>query len=682
MKKVHALAVLTAVILAGSAFADPEALGTYFPFRAGISATGSGVCRLELPSQVITACRADLSDVRILANDGREIPYIVDSPEPAGTSVAVRYGAPPEIISAERSRRALDDRVTAFRESFVLELPVLPADVPAWDLVLSVSKAEFVSRLDVTAIAYGGTRTPIISGGSVFRLPRADAEKLRFTIPDPSTTRLEVVLESQDTGFLQPQFAVESSRQIPQGGTSMVDLAIREVRALVNATEIVVDRPRGFVPRRLAITTSTDTFHRRITVWDEGPGADPEALGVSAVLRVAAVAPVELLEIPMRAPRGDRLRLVIENQDSPPLENVGFGALMPRPVLVFSLPDDPPEAMLYFGGGRARRPHYDLAALDPQGRLPVAGEGAQHALAVLDPSQAQTAILGDTEPNPDYDTAPALAFAIHPGAAIDARPYSHRRRLEVEPSAEGLSRLRLEPADLAVLRKDLADLRIIDVQGRQWAYLRQHRARAVFSPLVIVSHRRDDRISRYELEIPEGPLAVDRIEIETEAPFFDRDFTLRGRLEDGTNPQLARGRLIRRAGDPRPSTISLEPMRVVRLELEIEDGDDAPLDIRRVEARSSAPDVYTAAAAGAYDLLLGFPDAVAPVYELERIRSTILTVPAGEVATGELEPNPVYSSASRLSRSGGAQQFLLWGVLGLAVITLVVVTLRAARQEG
>ena len=82
-----------------------------------------------------------------------------------------------------------------------------------------------------------------------------------------------------------------------------------------------------------------------------------------------------------------------------------------------------------------------------------------------------------------------------------------------------------------------------------------------------------------------------------------------------------------------------------------------------------------------YDLLLGYPDAAAPVYELERIRSTILAVPAGTAELGDLEENPDFSSASRVSRSPGAQQFLLWGVLALAVIVLVIMTFRAARQE-
>ncbi len=682
MKKIYGVALLVAVAVAGPASAEPETLSALFPLRAQISGASPGVCRLELPPRVMSACRADLSDLRILTTDGREIPYIVDSPEPPATSVEVRHGASPEIVSAKRSRETVDGSVTVYREFFVLALPTPPTDVPVWDLVLTVSRPEFVSRLDVTAIDHSGARTPVVVAGSAFRLPGADAERLRFPISSPGARRLEISLESQETDFLRPRFAVESSRVLPQGAISDVALTILEVRPLSDATEVILDRPRGLVPRRLAVTTSTGTFHRRVTVWDEGPGAAQEALGVGVILRIAAVAPVEVLELGLRPPRGDRMRLVIEDLDSPPLENLGFAAVMPRPVFVFSLPEGAPEVMLYYGGGRARRPHYDLEAFDPQGRMPVAGDDARRALAVLDPAQAMTATLGRGERNPDFDPSPALAFAMHPGAAIDERLFSHRRRLEVVPSTEGLSRIRLGPTDLAVLRDDLADLRLIDDEGRQWAYLKQLRARSVLTDLAIAGHRRVDRISTYELEILEGPLAVDRIEIETDAPFFDRDFTLRGRLENGGQRDLARGRLIRRAGDPRPSTISMQPMRVVALELEIEDGDDAPLDIRRVEARTSAPDVYTAVPAGTYDLLLGYPEAEAPVYELERIRSTILAVPAGDAVMGGLEPNPEFNAASRLSRSGGAQRVLLWGVLGLAVIVLVVVTLRAARREG
>lgn len=678
MKK---LAIVIAVALPVIALADPEALDTLFPQRAQITAEGTGLCRLDLSAEVIGACRADLADVRILAHDGREIPYIVDSPEPVGVTTTVSYDAALEIIDTTRSRERIAD-VNVYRESFMLGLPALPAEVPAWDLVFAVGAPEFVSRLDLTAVGPDGQRTQIVTEGSLFRLPSADAERLRFTIGVRDAVRLELAIETQDVGFLEPRFEVEASRFLPELGSSSVALEILETRNLGRATEVVVSRPRGLLPRRLSVTTATDTFHRRITVWDEGPGADPEPLGTGAVLRVAAIAPVEVLEILLRPPRGDRLRLIIENQDSPPLEKLAIAAQMPRPVLVFSLPDGPPSATLYFGGGRAHRPHYDLAALDPQRRLAAHGETAEQAIAVLDPALAHRASLGALEPNPGFDPAPVLGFAIHPGADLDPGPFSHRRHLRISPSPEGLAKIELEPADLAVLRSDLADLRIADPDGRQWAYLRQDAARTVGTPLEVVGHEIEDRVSRYEIPIPNGPLVVTRLDLEVGAPYFDRDFVLTGLCEDDGRPVLAVGSLVRRAGDPRPSTIAVTPSRVIGLELKVTDGDDAPLAFGRVEARSTAPDLYLAAAPGEYDLLLGFPDTASPVYELERVRSAILAVPASKAVAGDLESNPDFDASTRIYTSGRIQKLILWGALGLAVVVLVVLTLRAARQEG
>jgi hypothetical protein len=522
----------------------------------------------------------------------------------------------------------------------------------------------------------------VVSGGSVFRLPSADAERLRFTIADRDAVRLEVSIENQDAGFLEPRFEVEASRFLPELSSSGVAFEILESENLGSATEVVVNRPRGLVPRRLSIATSTNTFHRRITVWDEGPGAEPEPLGTGAVLRVAAEVPVEVLEILLRPPRGDRLRLVIENQDSPPLEKLSISTQLPRPVLVFSLPGRTPSATLYFGGGRAHRPHYDLAALHPQSQLPASGDAAEQAVAILDPARAHRASLGPAERNPGFDPAPVLAFAIHPGADLDPGPYTHRRRLQVAPSPEGLAKIELASSDLAVLRPDLADLRIADRDGRQWAYLRQNAARTVITPLRVEDHEIKDRVSRYTIDIADGPMTVTRLDLVIDAAYVDRGFGLTGLFEDDNRRVIANGRLVRRAGDPRPATITVTPSRVIGLELEVTDGDDAPLAFDRVEAWSTAPDLYFAAAAGEYDLFLGFPESDSPVYELERVRSAILAVPASTVVAGELERNPGFDASSRFAADGGYQKLILWGALGLAVLALSVLTLRAARQEG
>ena len=115
------------------------------------------------------------------------------------------------------------------------------------------------------------------------------------------------------------------------------------------------------------------------------------------------------------------------------------------------------------------------------------------------------------------------------------------------------------------------------------------------------------------------------------------------------------------------------------LELRIEDGNDAPLTFTAVAVQTPQIDLYFAAPAGDYSLLLGNPDAEPPRYEIEQIRNLILAVPAGTTESDDLEPNPAYSHFTRARGRGTAQQVLLWVALVGAVLVLTVVTLRLAR---
>jgi hypothetical protein len=128
--------------------------------------------------------------------------------------------------------------------------------------------------------------------------------------------------------------------------------------------------------------------------------------------------------------------------------------------------------------------------------------------------------------------------------------------------------------------------------------------------------------------------------------------------------------------------VAVPPTRVTGLKLEVADGDDAPLGLSRLEFHTTVPDLYMAAEPATYRLLLGNPDDRPPVYELERVRSAILAVPAASIDAGEIEPNPDFAPTSRIAGSATMQKVLLWVVLGVAVVVLVAITLRAARQEG
>jgi hypothetical protein len=266
------------------------------------------------------------------------------------------------------------------------------------------------------------------------------------------------------------------------------------------------------------------------------------------------------------------------------------------------------------------------------------------------------------------------------GAPIDARAWTHRRTVVIPQSSDGLTRVRLTAADLARARPDLADVRVVDAQSRQWPYLLDEREAEAWTDLAVAAPRRERGTSSYELSLPATPIAVATIGLESDVPFFHRAAYVIGRRPDGTEVTLAAGH-VSQIGRPAPIRLALRRERVDALEIRIEDGSDAPLTFR---ARALTPerDLYLAAPAGEYALLVGNDDTEPPRYELGRVRDVILAVSSGAAAPTALTTNPTYSMRARLASEGRlertAPMVALWLVLIGAVVVLTVITLRLA----
>jgi len=668
------------ILASGLAVGSPvEDLHKLFPNEATITAPSAGLCRLELGAEVLAGCRPDLADLRIFDASGREVPYVVDTGVSQGMVVVHEVDA--EVLDASRREERRDDGPPRFVESYTLALPDVPQGAGGWELVFTSDRREFVRRIDLEVQGGDGRWRAALEGGSAFRLLTPPATRLRFPlgVGDARVVRVRLVGEGDD--FLRPGFRYRATRSIGALPPAVVDLAVVGVSHPARQTVVELERPRGLVPAALRLLTTTGAFHREVTVWDHGPGSAATPLGREVLFRIASFAEVDRMEIGLQPAGGDRLRVAISDLDSPPLENLRFAAVVPRPALLFWLPEDTREAVLTFGGGRAGRPDYDLGAFLRGRGLPLGDEAAQQVIALRTSAQKNPATLGAVRPNPSYDPSPALAFAMHPGAALGVRPYSHRRVLHVIPSDEGLASLRLAPEDLAVARHDLADLRVVDDEARQWAYLVNRRAGSETLALDILSVRQADGRSHYRFELPVEELSIDRLEIDPVAEFFDRAFELEGAVRDGSKVRLARGRLVRRQDDPRPLALDIAGQRLRSLELIVDDGNDAPLVLASVTATAPLPTLFLVAPEGDYTLLLGVPKGRAPRYELERVRSTVLAVPSAAIEAGALEANPDFRASARLARGGGAQQIALWVVIVLAVLALGGLSLRLARQK-
>ena len=417
--KLHLSVTLTAIVILvssmePSALAQSADLRPLFPSRADIHVSTGRLARVELPPEVLSACRADLSDLRIIDAAGREIPYRIDSDSAGGAERRVERTFSAELLEVDRRTVERDSGPPLRRETYELAAPPEPSRSGAWDLVFESRRPRFVRRVRVQTEFNGGSRLTVIDGASIFRLGSSSQEKTRLTLEGGSFDRVIVTLEGEENFFLEPGLRYEESLVIPDERVA-VELSEIGRSETADQTTIELARPRGLVPAAVEVVTTTRSFNRRVEVRDQGPGGGNRALGRRAVYRVPGFTTAEELEVALSPARGDRLTVVIDNGDSPALEELRFRAIVRRPALVFALESTGPDqaaGTLYFGGGRAHRPRYDIEQT-VEAATPAEGTRARYAAARLGPVEA----------NPAFDAAPVLGFAMRPGAEIDSSEF-------------------------------------------------------------------------------------------------------------------------------------------------------------------------------------------------------------------------------------------------------------------
>jgi hypothetical protein len=666
--------------LCGAAPAEGD-LRKLFPRTAALEtpAAQGSLWRLELPAPVLAACRADLSDLRLLDERGVQVPFVIDRGASLAGVRSVLRRVPAQLLGAQRHESRSVDRPSVIEELYELRSPPPPPAGGAWQLVLETDAASFLRQLVLQSgtLAAPGAE---LAQGSVFRLRDAHGERLTVPLPKLGGERFLVRLTGEAPSALEPRWVFEAALGLPAERVARVPLLVKEQSRQGTRAHIQLQRPAGIVPSALRVETSTLAFDRHVVVSDRGQGSQPGSLGAGYVFRLpkptAAMAAAESsaleeLELPLAAASGQWLEVNIEDGDSPALEGLAFSAVIHTPSLVFSLPT--PSAgqrlQLYFGGGRVTAPRYDLVHLLERQR-PALGAERVDALA---------ARLAAPLDNPLFDRTPVLAFALRAGAAVDGRQYARQRELTIASAPDGLARLALEAADLAALRPDLGDLRVADGSGQQWPYLLEPAQRVEPVALAVGDASRAPRSHR-SLALPVSPLAPSALLLEPLDSYFDRPYRVFGEAEGGERSELASGYLRRQPGADGPLEIELRPARVRSLELEVEDGDNAPLRWQSVHARVPLPDLYVLAPPGAYRILLGNPAESPPHYDIESARELVLSVASLEQKPGPLIDNPSFRATSRLAAGDGPTHVALWGALVLAVAVLGSLTLRLARQ--
>jgi hypothetical protein len=248
----------------------------------------------------------------------------------------------------------------------------------------------------------------------------------------------------------------------------------------------------------------------------------------------------------------------------------------------------------------------------------------------------------------------------------------------------------LSPEDVARLRRDLGDLRLVDDVGRQVPYILEPSAVEARVSLSAEKIRTEERLSRHRLTAPSvargAALPLEGIALQFAETFFDRPARVRMGAGERRSRELWSGRLERRPSadpsvPPEPIRLSWSAEPVRELEVEVQDGDNAPLVLASAEGFVRVPRLTFQAGAGGYRLLLGNAEATAPQYDLASLRREVLAYSAVAVPLGPSRANPAFRRFAGDFFADAPPTLLLWGTLLATVGALLWLTVRVLRPS-
>ena len=444
-----------AFLLAGLASgAEADAERTAWRYRRSVVAPGEeGLVALPLPPEVAGRAQPGLGDLRLVSADGRERAYVVDR-------VEAREAAPSWSGQLRDMRREVtgpkhDERGLT---SFLVDL----AEPRSFDtIVLQIPGQDFTKRVRVEASADKAAWRLLDGDASVFDGAwGARVHHTAIRLEAPATARFLRLSIGDRRG--SPAVAVTgvtvSARRRALGEEWRRPVALRAVSG-PRATRY---RLEASLPTLEALELDSDdpAFSRRVRLVEVGERAGrPEewVLGEGILYRLRLPEPTLVGEervLKVRAPRrGGELFLEVDNGDSPPLRNPRVVVSGTAVRLVF--PAAAGALVLYYGNEATRPPLYDLDGLKTQIRF-ASGLGS--------------ATLGEEAENALYRKPEPIPFVALRGQKIEAHSWRAFRKLAIT-GAPDICALTLAPADVAIARPDVADVRLVGEDGSQVPYL-------------------------------------------------------------------------------------------------------------------------------------------------------------------------------------------------------------------
>jgi hypothetical protein len=615
-----------------------------------ISLSRSGLVKLSIPLETLTALRPGFEDLRLLGPDGREIPYAIQKPKLLPEQAI--YSAPDFGVELSTSKTIL---------TFTIE-----GDRFAENIWLDTPEREFVKAASLEGSSDGNKWTVLARGLPVFRHPSGQHSNL-IPVPAGLWKNLRIIIDDQ------------RSRPIPITGVRIYSRAQKQPsEAFPVSIAGRADEPRqtklflqfggaNVVLASLDLSVADPLFKRKLTLLNESFANNQirrTAISRDTIQRenTQLTNAVERYE----ALAGTTLpaasaQLIIENDDSPPLAITGISARRLPVFLLFIAPTSG-SCELLSGNEQCMAPVYDIAELN----FP-----ANNAFFVAP-------LPGPLVVNTNFISTDPLAAARMLGGPLEPAGWSFRKPLLL--STDSVQQLEIDLDVLAHSEESLDDLRLIR-QGMQMPFIldRGYLLRTFPPAMTKVDDPKRPQLSRWKLLLPKSGIPISTLTCTTAAPFFHRVARVVAEQRDETGEiqslTLGTGDWSKNL-DQAPVKLAMSfavPRAAQAIFLELENGDNAALDIQNVELWYPASRlIFKAAPGAAAYLYYGNEHSIAPQYDLQLLGPRLLQASKTSVLLGKeeilkpLSPKPTEIKAT----------WFFWTILAIVVIGLLFVIAR------
>ncbi len=169
-----------------------------FAYRRDIPAGAAGIAELRLDAAALAHCRSQFADLRIVAGDGRQVPYLIakmNEPLAIRLSHLERDTSPPGASAGGERARGTVSR-------YVIRLPY--PKLPPAQLVLTTTARMFTRTLILQADPGPADKAPDTLGVATWQhaMPDTDASPLTFTIESLQSTTLRLIVQEGDNAPL------------------------------------------------------------------------------------------------------------------------------------------------------------------------------------------------------------------------------------------------------------------------------------------------------------------------------------------------------------------------------------------------------------------------------------------------------------------------------------------------